>query len=259
MGSLAAGMDPGGRDNRPPHHEFALELERARREAGLKPKELASKLFVDPRTVRRYLNGERLPTIETTDAWERACNIEAGRLSRMHPATARGGRNSDAEGGSASAAERASTGGAAAAGAGPRERRQWVLPTLVGLAVFVALGVVLLMRRVDEPPRRSGLDRPTAVAYHRFTASYVGDVWIRITPAREHAGESHRVTLRWGPNMQEVDLKSLDRSRALFTGKNRRDRVTITVNVKPAAMIAFGERNVPPGALDIKEGWTKAE
>jgi len=78
-------MDHSARDKRPPHLQFGLELERARREAGLKPKELASKLYLDPRTVRRYLNGERLPSLETTEMWEQACEIEPGRLNRMHP------------------------------------------------------------------------------------------------------------------------------------------------------------------------------
>jgi transcriptional regulator with XRE-family HTH domain len=118
---LAAHMGPGARDNRPRHHEFALELERARREAGLRPKELASKLFVDQRTVRRYLNGERLPTIETTEAWERACNIEVGRLTRIHPTTPRGEPDTAARATLASVTEHAGAVEVARTGPVPRD------------------------------------------------------------------------------------------------------------------------------------------
>lgn len=127
---------------------------------------------------------------------------------------------------------------------------------MVAVAVFVALGAVLLLggrgesNLGDEPQ-----ERPTGVAYHSFTASYVGDVWIRITLAPEHIGERHRLTLHWGSVLQEVDLKNLDRPQTLFTGKNRPDHVTLRVNAKPAATITFGERNVPVGAQDIKPGW----
>jgi transcriptional regulator with XRE-family HTH domain len=114
------------RDNRQPHHDFALELERVRREAGLKPKELALELFVDPRTVRRYLNGERLPSLETTEAWERACNLEPGRLTRVHP---------DVVGSAPHPSLNSSAG-----------RRRWVMPTvLAGLAASAAvLGLTFL-------------------------------------------------------------------------------------------------------------------
>ncbi len=59
--------------------------------------------------------------------------------------------------------------------------------------------------------------------------------------------------------MQAIDLKDLDRSRTLFTGKTKPDSVTMRVNVKPPATIAFGEKNIPAGALDIKPGWKKVE
>ena len=132
-----------------------------------------------------------------------------------------------------------------------------MVPAAAAIALCLAVGGVLLPGAGDDPQLEPPEGRPSEVAYHRFTKRYVGDIWIRITPARKHVGESHRVTLRWGPLLQEVHLNNLDRPRTLFTGKNRPDRVTLRVDVQPAAAIAFGEGNVPPGALNIKPGWTK--
>jgi hypothetical protein len=57
--------------------------------------------------------------------------------------------------------------------------------------------------------------------------------------------------------MQEVDLKNLNRSRALLTGKRNQDHIPMEVTVEPAATISFGESNVPDGALDVNKGWNK--
>lgn len=221
-----------------PDHKLAQALDLARREAGLTTAELAKALSFNPRTVRRYLNGERRPERDTVVRWELVCNAPPGTLIAPYD----GAPESDP----------------------PPSRARFPLRSAVAavaviVAVSVALGVELLLRRGEQPNLGQAAQKRSAdVAYHRFTASHVGDVWVRVTPAREHAGELHRVTLRWGPVTQEVYLKNLDRARALFTGKNKPDRVTMRVNVKPAATIAFGERNVPAGALDINQGWTKA-
>lgn len=140
-------MTPSTPDRRPPHHEFSLELERARREAGLQGKDLAARLFVAPRTVRRYLNGERLPTIELTEAWERVCEIEPGRLSRHHPGGARSALSLVAESDVSSPAAKATPGQEAAAGSDSRRplwRRWWALTaTAAVVAGAVALGLTL--------------------------------------------------------------------------------------------------------------------
>lgn len=251
------GMDAGMRDRRPRYHEFALELERARREAGLKSSELASKLFVHPRTVHRYLQGERLPTIQTTKAWEQVCNIEPGRLVAMYPA-ARPSAPSPLEEERlvGSVTEETVQGEAAEPAAGPGTRQRRGIAA-AGVVIAVALAAMLLARGADNNgAREATAANPTGVAYHRFTGSYVGDVWIRITPAREQVGESHRVTLRWGAFERHVDL-NLDGSQTLFTGKRRPDRQILQVDVRPAATIAFGEGNVPAAALDINRGWTQ--
>lgn len=140
-------MDASARDNRPPHHEFALELERARREAGLKPKEIAAALFVDPRTVRRYLNGERLPSLELTEAWERACGIEPGRLVRRHPAS---GPQLvvDADG---VPDDEPAPGAISEAGSGARLRRRW--PVAVAVVLLAGGAITLGLRLLDGTSR----------------------------------------------------------------------------------------------------------
>lgn len=131
-------MAPTTLDSRPPHHEFALELERARREAGLKPKEIAEQLYLDPRTVRRYLNGERLPSHDTTEAWERACKIEAGRLLRIHPETVRGEPLPAGERPSAPAMQEADPGSRRRSGS--QAARRWAV---AGILAVLAAGAAV--------------------------------------------------------------------------------------------------------------------
>lgn len=137
-------MERAARQNRPRFHEFALELEGARREAGLKPKELAEALFLDPRTVRRYLNGERLPTVETIEAWEHACDLEPGRLSRLHPEAAHRRPYVVGEDGSSPTSEAASP--SASAPASPPRPRRVIAAALAAVAIVavVLVGVTLL-------------------------------------------------------------------------------------------------------------------
>lgn len=218
-------MSPG------PDHKLAQALDLARREAQLTTAALAKELSFSPRTVRRYLNGERRPARDTVVHWEQACEATPGTLIALYD-------------------------GAPASDILPPARARFPRRSAVAaVAVFVALGVVLLLRGGGEPNPN---EHPKSVAFHRFTASHVGDVWIRITPAREHTGEFHRVRIRWGELIQAVDLKNLDRSRALFTAKTSPDRIPMRVNVKPAATIAFGEGDAP-GALDINQRWKKVE
>lgn len=216
-----------------PDHKLAQALDLARREAALTTAQLAQALSFNPRTVRRYLNGERRPDRDTIVRWEQACKIPPGRLVALYD-------------------------GPPAHGVPPpRLRARLALRCAVAAAVlFVALAAVLLLREGDEQNGGAAAQqRLTRVTYHRFATTYVGDVWIRITPAGEHAGQRHRVTLRWGPLQQQMDLKNLDRARTLFTGKGRPDHVPMRVDVTPAATIAFGEDNVPAGAVDIKPRW----
>jgi transcriptional regulator with XRE-family HTH domain len=220
--------------SRDPDHKLAQALDLARREAQLTTADLAKALSFSPRTVRRYLNGERRPERDTVVRWEQVCEATPGTLAAHYD---------DAP---------------ASDVPPPSQARLPLRLAAVAVAVAAALGAVLLLRGGDQPNLgEAEQQHPTGVAYHSFTTSYVGDVWIRITPARAHTGEPHRITLHWGPITQEVDLKHLDRSQALFTGKRSPDHIPMQVSVTPAATIAFGESNVPAGALDINHGWKK--
>ena len=51
------------------HHELAQKLDLARRERGLSTRALADALACDPRSIRRYLSGDRRPDIVTSTGW----------------------------------------------------------------------------------------------------------------------------------------------------------------------------------------------
>jgi transcriptional regulator with XRE-family HTH domain len=217
-----------------PDHKLAQALDLARREAGLKTADLAQALSFNPRTVRRYLNGERRPERDTVARWEQVCKTTPGALLTLYD----GSPTSDAA--STSTATRARLGRRIAVAA---------------VAVFATLLTVVLLSRANDQPDRDApaQQHPRGVAYHTFTKNYVGDVWIRIAPAPQHIGQVHHVALHWGPNDQQLNLEHLDRPAVLFTGKRGTDSTPMQVSVVPAATITFGEDNVPAGARDIND------
>jgi hypothetical protein len=119
------------------------------------------------------------------------------------------------------------------------------LRVAIATAVFVGAGRrALLLRGREEPNREAAPQRPTSVALHRFSASHVGHVWIRITPGREPS--ANFIASRCaGKLVQHADLKNLDRAHTLFTAKTSPDRIPMRINAKPTATITFGARNVP--------------
>lgn len=215
-----------------PDHKLAQALDLARREAKLTTAQLAQALSFNPRTVRRYLNGERRPDRDTVARWEQVCKTTPGTLLELY----NGSPTSEL------------------APAPARLPRRAAVATAAALATL--LGAVLLWSGTDQPDRGAeAQEHPRGVAYHPFTKNYVGDVWIRITPTPQHAGALHRVALHWGPNAQNLNLKHLDRPTVLFTGKRGTDDTPMQVSVVPAATIAFGEDHVPAGARDINHDW----
>lgn len=76
-----AGMPAPGATRSAREHEFAHDLELARREAGFTVAQLAAELFCVPRTLRRYLNAERRPRREMVVRWEERCGTRPGRLT----------------------------------------------------------------------------------------------------------------------------------------------------------------------------------
>lgn len=218
-----------------PDHKLAQALDLARREAGLKTAELAHALSFNPRTVRRYLNGERRPDRDTVARWEQVCKTAPGALLALY--------------------DRSPTSDAASTSTRARPGRRAATATVAVFATLL-LGVVLLSRANDQPERDAAAQQhPRGVAYNIFTKNYVGDVWVRITPAPQHIGEPHRVALHWGPNDQQLNLRHLDRPTVLFTGKRGTDSTPMQVSVVPAATITFGEDHVPADARDINHDW----
>lgn len=74
-------LPPPGRSKSRREHQFALHLQLAMREAGKTTASLADKLNCSPRTVRRYLRGERRPDRGTVVNWEKECGVPVGRLT----------------------------------------------------------------------------------------------------------------------------------------------------------------------------------
>ncbi len=60
---------------------IAERLLLAMKRAGVTQYEMAKRLHSDPRVLRRYLSGERIPPPEVTALWERECGLPAGALS----------------------------------------------------------------------------------------------------------------------------------------------------------------------------------
>ena len=132
-------------DHRPPYHEFAIELERARREAGLKSKDLAEQLFGGP-AHRAALSQRGAPSdVETTERWEQACGIEPGRLTSIHPEGAQF-RPHLIEGGDAAVGDAAR----------PRFPRRWA--ALIAL-VAVAAGAVAVGVSLQGGPSKTKLEQ----------------------------------------------------------------------------------------------------
>jgi transcriptional regulator with XRE-family HTH domain len=247
-------------------HQFALQLELARREAGLSKDDLARAVFLSPRTVRRYLSGERRPDRATVVLWEQACGLRPGALTDLYdaplPAAANPARSHGARPDLAGAHVPA-VAEAAAEGEGPA-RRPWAFlrssprTAAVLLALLLGLVAVLLPRpgagvkaTVAQPAG------PRSIADHRFKPTYVGSVWIRVVATPQHAGEDHHITLEWGAKRRPVVVMRLGNTPRSLVFRKGPDDTPLHVLIEPPAKIAFGEGKAPDAApLDINAGWT---
>lgn len=244
------------------HHELAQRLDLARRERGLSSRDLAAALSCDPRTIRRYLSGDRQPNRQLVARWEQECDLEPGTLTAFHdraigasppgadpPPAAKHALATRAERDRATAASRR---------AAPRRARARYL-ACAAITVLAVAGWFALLRpsspRDSSPITRASASR-SYIAHH-FTPSYTGQVWFRINPARADGSDDRRVRIRWGPSQNSFTLKSAG-ARTLLLRKNKRDDVTFLVKVDPPAPIDFGEGR-PPGdeARNVPSGWTK--
>jgi transcriptional regulator with XRE-family HTH domain len=233
---------PPGRTKPRAHHELAQRLDLARREAGLSAKDLAAALSCDPRSVRRYLSGERRPGRDVVEHWERACHLEHGTLTALHDGSAAISQEQD---------EPEAPSGMS---------RSLLLAAVAAVSLLVALALFLVLR----PSSRSGGAAVTreharqSDIEHHFKRSYTGQVWFRVIPTAAHAGQDHRVRLRWGPHENTVTMRRLaPRSGTLWLDKTGTDDTTFLVRVDPPAGVDFGEGQPPAGAQNIQTRWTK--
>lgn len=77
-------MSPPGRKKQAADHALAQQLDLVRREEGLSTAQLAEALYCDPRSVRRYLTGERRPARDMVVKWEQVCGASPGRLTDIY-------------------------------------------------------------------------------------------------------------------------------------------------------------------------------
>lgn len=88
---------------------------------------------------------------------------------------------------------------------------------------------------------------------------HVGLVWVRLVPSVDRINHIHRVTLRWGPYIKELDITPTSASPISFMHhKTQMDSVTLHASVDPPSVITFGQ-GVPPDNIhvNIDEGWTR--
>jgi transcriptional regulator with XRE-family HTH domain len=221
-------------------HAFALQLELARREAGLSKDDLARAVFLSPRTIRRYLSGERRPDRATVVLWEQACGLEHGTLTALYD-----GRPTAEHEASARQPSRASRSS----------------PKVAAILLVLALGfvAVLLLRSDDGSKATAGQPAgPFSTVDHRFRPAYVGDVWVRVAATPEHVGEDQRITLQWGSKMRRVVVRRLGNTPlSLVFRKTGPDDTPLHVILRPSARIAFGQGEAPDAApRNINAGWT---
>ncbi|MEJ7787579.1 MAG: helix-turn-helix transcriptional regulator [Solirubrobacteraceae bacterium] len=257
-----------------PYLAFGIELERVRREAGLETKELAAKVHVATRTAKRYLNGERMPTLKTISDWENACQIAPGSLMALHPDSADGGL-SNAEG-SAAPPQRHHNGHRTTLAilplsdlppepetesvgpAGPRSRRLRRPHLAAGITALVAgtvavVAIVLTLVSSGSPSR----PKTGSASRHAFPSGYTGTIWIRLT-AGDYGSAARHVNLRWGPLRTDLTERLGSGPVYLATQKSGHDSVPLRVGVAPAADIAFGQGKPPSGGTvrPIDNQWT---
>jgi transcriptional regulator with XRE-family HTH domain len=231
---------PPGRTKPRAHHEFAQQLDLARREEGLSARDLAEALSCDPRSVRRYLTGERRPSRDVVEHWELACHLEHGTLTALRDGSAAVSQEQD---------ERRPRSGMS---------RSLLLSVAAAVALLVALALLVVLRPFSQPGGAVTREHARASDIeHHFKRSYTGPVWFRVIPTAAHAGQDHRVRLRWGPLENTFTIRRLaSRPGTLQLDKTRPDDVTLLVKVDPPAGVDFGEGQPPAGARKIPTRWT---
>lgn len=141
-GRVADGGESLGGPNLP--ERLLLAMNRA----GLTRRELAERLHTDPRVIRRYLAGERVPPPEFIAAWERECGLAPGALSVTGGSMASEPAEDRAP---VSGQDDARTDGVGRAASAPTHRLvRTVAPVLAALVMVIGALVWVVTSR-DEP------------------------------------------------------------------------------------------------------------
>jgi transcriptional regulator with XRE-family HTH domain len=184
---------PPGRTKPRAQHELAQQLDVARREEGLSARDLAEALSCDPRSVRRYLSGERRPSRDVVEHWERACHLQQGTLTALHDRSAAISHEQDEP-------------------RAPSGMSRWIrLAAAAAVSLLVVLALFAVLRASSHSGGRAVTSehaRKSDIAHH-FTPSYTGQVWFRVIPTAAHAGHDHRVRLRVGPARKHLHDQAL--------------------------------------------------
>lgn len=91
---------------------------------------------------------------------------------------------------------------------------------------------------------------------HTFPTGYSGPVWITVTTPR---AEPCTLTITWGPWQREILHADAESITYHFRKDNPNDSVPIVVTAQPAAGVTFGTGPPPIAAIDVNEGWERAE
>lgn len=95
------------------------------------------------------------------------------------------------------------------------------------------------------------------IKYH--PVDYVGDIWTRIVPETSRQGQSHVITLLWGPYIYTHRLETRpDSPLSLVHHKIYPDSLPLYIHVEPPAIVTIGQGPAPDlDQLNIDEGWVR--
>jgi transcriptional regulator with XRE-family HTH domain len=226
-----------------PHHELAQQLDLARRERGLSSKDLAEALSCDPRTVRRYLTGDRRPNRQIVELWEQECGLAPGTLTTFHDRV-NGVEKGDPQPPSSEPA---------------RMGRRTANVAGAAVVVLAAAAAFFLIRPHAEQAGVMRASPSGADISHHFKPAFTGPVWFRVRPTAARLGEDHRVRIRWGAKQNTFTVPRLaSGGQTLVLQKSGTDDTPFLVKIDPPASVEFGEGDPPDGhARDVpSSSWT---
>jgi len=214
-------------------------IERATKRSEPSLADIARRVGVSERALRRYRRGQQCPARNTVQRIQVVCGIEGNELLAIWDRIELCPRHRHREDASVAAA---------------KPSRRWpprVLIMVVGIGVAVAAAAIAIGVSVGGSGSQTG-----SANWHRFPSNYKGPVWVRLAARSDGA---RRVTLRWGGLRSVVNVRVGARPVYLVTQKTGSDSVPLRVGIVPTAEIEFGHGSGLPkdGAVrPIDDQWT---